>query len=59
MTLTPEADMMSDGVFTYQALTVVTPAEMDALIEGAEDETAASDAENSDTAEMDLSLIHI
>ncbi|MBK8797875.1 MAG: copper resistance protein NlpE N-terminal domain-containing protein [Anaerolineales bacterium] len=53
MTLTPEADMMSDGVFTYQALTVVTPAEMDALIEGAEDETAASDAENSDTAEMD------
>jgi hypothetical protein len=50
MTLTPEADMMSDGVFTYHALAVVTPEEMDALTEGAEDEPAASNTESSDTA---------
>ncbi|HAJ37322.1 MAG TPA: hypothetical protein DCL15_16760, partial [Chloroflexi bacterium] len=34
LTLTPEDDMMTDGVFRYHALTVITPEEMDALIEG-------------------------
>ena len=45
-TLIAEGDGMTDGVFTYQALKVITPEEMDALTEGAADaEAAASNAE--------------
>jgi hypothetical protein len=42
VTLTPEGDGMTDGVFTYAALTVITPEEMDALAESAADSEAAA-----------------
>ncbi len=51
VTLTPEGDGMTDGVFTYTALTVITPEEMDALAENAADpEAAADDAEATEGA---------
>ena len=49
LTLTPEDDMMTDGVFRYHALTVITPAEMDALAEGG----AAAESANAATATME------
>ncbi len=41
LTLTPEDDMMTDGVFRYHALTVITPEEMDALSAGAAPDASA------------------
>lgn len=51
LTLTPEDDMMTDGVFRYHALTVVTPEEMDALAEGAAAEASAPAAETLEGSE--------
>ncbi|MFO7633025.1 MAG: copper resistance protein NlpE N-terminal domain-containing protein [Caldilinea sp.] len=49
LSLTPVDDLLTDGVFTYHALTIVTPEEMDAMLEGA---VADADANMSDIANM-------
>ena len=54
-TLTPDGDGMTDGVFTYAALTVITPEEMDALAEGAAEagaDEAGADGDAEAGAEM-------
>lgn len=47
LNLTPVDDMLTDGIFSYHALPIVTPEEMDALTEGASttDEAAAAEDE--------------
>ncbi len=56
LNLAPVDDQLTDGVFTYVALTIVTPEEMDALIESAGAETEAvaeDDAEMTAIGEVD------
>ncbi|MCL4826308.1 MAG: copper resistance protein NlpE N-terminal domain-containing protein [Caldilinea sp.] len=54
--LVPTDDQLTDGIFTYRALTVVTPEEMDAMLEGAATDVGAaaeSDVEAAPIGEVD------
>jgi uncharacterized lipoprotein NlpE involved in copper resistance len=45
LSLAPVDDMLTDGIFSYHALTVVTPEEMDAMVEAAEAGEASPEAD--------------
>ncbi|MFN3333975.1 MAG: copper resistance protein NlpE N-terminal domain-containing protein, partial [Caldilinea sp.] len=54
--LVPTDDQLTDGIFTYRALTIVTPEEMDAMLEGAVTDMGAvaeSDTEVATIGEVD------
>lgn len=59
LTLTPEGEMMSDGVFAYQTLPVITPEEMDALTEDADAANAAASEGEATAATADLGRIWV
>jgi uncharacterized lipoprotein NlpE involved in copper resistance len=56
LSLVPTDDQLTDGIFTYHALTIVTPEAMDAMLEGVDadvDAVAESDADMTAIGEVD------